>query len=108
MTINEFKNEYWNYYLTLETDFLAAERYVAIDENNFATYSVEYIKQYQSICSEIDVILKAYCKFFGDKTEADSIWKYAKVICKERADLIAREVDVTKGRSIKIFIPWEH
>ena len=50
---------YWEYYRELEDEFLLTRRYVDFTENNFATYSVEYLKLYQAVCSEIDVIGKA-------------------------------------------------
>ena len=57
-----FKNfirNYWNYYRQLENEFLATRRYVDFNEGNFKTYSIEFLKLYQAVCSEIDVIGKA-------------------------------------------------
>ena len=59
---DEFLRRYWDYYLLLEKDFLDTERYLSIDAVNFNAFSNEYIKQYQTICSEIDVIAKSFCK----------------------------------------------
>lgn len=64
----------------MEKDFAGTEQYVNFDlgENylyngnvhsnngNSETFSNEYIKQYQSICSEIDVILKSICQELGN------------------------------------------
>lgn len=75
----EFCRTFWDYYLILENDFLNTERYLYFDLGNNAlyddmtcekygnslAYSVEYIKQYQTICSEVDVILEAICKELG-------------------------------------------
>ena len=76
MNRKEFCKHHWEYYLVLEKDFLQSERYISFDlgENylydnmehsnigNSLTFSNEYIKQYQAICSEVDVILKSICK----------------------------------------------
>lgn len=59
---NDFYKHYWNYYLTLEQDFINTEDYAAIDTINEHTYSNQYLKLYQAICSEIDVVAKCYCK----------------------------------------------
>lgn len=39
---------------------------------NSLTFSDEYIKQYQAICSEVDVIMKSICRELGN-TSADDI-----------------------------------
>lgn len=52
--------QYWKYYLALEKNFIETERYVEFDYvNNGKTYSMEFMKLYQAVCSEIDVIGKA-------------------------------------------------
>lgn len=43
----------------MENEFLSVRRYVDFQEGNFKTYSIEFLKLYQAICSEIDVIGKA-------------------------------------------------
>ena len=68
---------HWSYYLVLEKDFLDVERYISFDfgDNylydsdhtvadyaNSTTFSNEFVKQYQAICSEVDVILKTICR----------------------------------------------
>lgn len=54
-----FIKNYWQYYRELEDELLSTQRYVYFCEDNFNTYSIEYLKLYQAICSEIDVIGKA-------------------------------------------------
>ena len=55
---NIIKN-YWEYYRELEDDLLATRKYVAFDELNSGTFSMEYLKLFQAACSEIDVLGKA-------------------------------------------------
>ena len=87
MTREEFCKCHWEYYLVLEKDFLKTEPYVSFElgdnylynsdsvENpeNSLTFSNEYIKQYQAICSEVDVILKSICKELGDVSSRDML-----------------------------------
>lgn len=53
-----FLDNYWNYYQELENEFLQVRKYVEFSEANFNTYSIELLKLYQAVCSEIDVVGK--------------------------------------------------
>ena len=80
MNRDEFCKHHWEYYLVLERDFLETERYVSFelgenylydgishtDLGNSMSFSDEFIKQYQGICSEVDVIMKTICKELGN------------------------------------------
>lgn len=54
--LDKFLKSYWEYYLDLEKQVLETKRFVEFDKANKNTYSVEYLKLYQAICSEIDVV----------------------------------------------------
>lgn len=56
--VREFVKNFWSYYLELERQFLETKRYIEFSENNSKAYSVEYLKLYQAICSEIDTVGK--------------------------------------------------
>lgn len=58
MNEQEFLSRYWNYYLNIEQSVIDLENYITFDERNFNCFSVEFIKMFQMICSEIDVVLK--------------------------------------------------
>ena len=60
--------EYFNYYLELERDFFLTEPYVTIDVDNFSSFSIQYNRMYQSICSEIDSLQKQY---YPDRRQRD-------------------------------------
>lgn len=105
-TRNEFHQRYWLYYTILEDDFLTTERFIAIDKLNFDSFSNEYIKQYQTICSEIDVIAKSYCKELDFSFRGRSIPTYCKCIIDNSADFANHTINVkNKGLQIK---PWEN
>lgn len=53
-----FYENYWKYFLKLESQFAYTERFVAISASNEKCYSVEYLELYQAICSEIDTVAK--------------------------------------------------
>ncbi len=93
----EFCKHHWEYYIALENDFIATERYISFDlgdnysynipdeaitvanVENSLSYSIEYIKQYQGICSEVDVLLKSICKDL-DNPAADNMELYTSTI----------------------------
>lgn len=54
-----FIKNYWNYYRELEDELIQTKRYVEFHESNHKTFSVEFLKLYQAVCSEIDVLGKA-------------------------------------------------
>lgn len=76
MNRQEFLNLCWNHYLALESDFIKVERYISFENDNFECYSVEFIKQYLAICSEVDVICKIYCEVLDSTSQAKDILDY--------------------------------
>lgn len=47
---------YWNYYLELEKEVLETRKFVEFDKKNYKCFSIEFLKLYQAICSEIDTL----------------------------------------------------
>lgn len=47
---------YWNYYLELEKEVLETRKFVEFDKKNYNCFSIEFLKLYQAICSEIDTL----------------------------------------------------
>lgn len=56
--LKQFIKSYWEYFLELETQFIETKRFVEFDKANAKAYSIEYLKLYQAVCSEIDVVGK--------------------------------------------------
>lgn len=54
----QFINSYWQYYRELEDEFLATRKYVDFYAENNDTFSVEYLKLFQAVCGEIDMLGK--------------------------------------------------
>lgn len=119
MTREEFCKCHWEYYLVLEKDFLKTEPYVSFElgdnylynsdsvENpeNSLTFSNEYIKQYQAICSEIDVILKSICKELGDVSSRDML-RYTNTILTNWNSIKMQKVKM-KTIELQPFLNWE-
>lgn len=99
-----FINQYWEYFKTLQDDFLETERFVSVDEENFETFSVEYNRLYQAICSEIDVIAKYICKLLND-SKANKISHYCQTITLHCGTFVDEEVCVKHSIQIK---PWDN
>lgn len=79
-TFNKFLKNYWRYYKELENELLSMSRYVEFVEDNFSTYSVEFLKLYQAVCSEIDVIGKMMASqvnpSFNPEDKQNNIYKW--------------------------------
>ncbi len=75
-----FEKNYWKYYRELEKEFLHTQKYVEFNADNWSTYSIEYLKLYQAICSEIDVIGKTMAKVanqsFKPEDKQNNIYKW--------------------------------
>lgn len=119
MTRDEFCKCHWEYYLVLEKDFLEIERYVAFDlgdnflyTNNLVTdngnsecFSNEFIKQYQAICSEVDVILKSICKEININSTANDMEKYSDEILNTWSGIVQQKVKL-KDIELQPFSNW--
>ncbi|MVM50279.1 hypothetical protein GO718_11425 [Eggerthella lenta] len=74
------EKNYWEYYRELEDDFLATRKYVSFHEANASTFSLEYLKLFQAVCSEIDVVGKAMAaacnQEFEPESSANNIYKW--------------------------------
>lgn len=66
-----FLRGYWDYYRELENDFMTTRKYVSFNQDNFSTYSIEYLKLYQAVCSEIDVIGKDMANAANERFKPD-------------------------------------
>lgn len=105
MNIQEFEANCWQYYHVLENDFMEIERYAAFVEENKNTYSVEFIKQFQTICSEIDVVCKLYSIFCDPESNPQNIKHYANIILSHNQDITGSEVQLKINPSF-IISPW--
>lgn len=75
----KFVKSYWNYYLELEQQVWDTRRYVDFNKKNNNTFSMEYLKLLQAICSEIDVLAKVIASYLDPNFKGIKInhWGYA-------------------------------
>ncbi len=110
MSMKKIKKEYvklyWKYYLALENRFMRTEEFVSIEEDNYKTYSFEYLSLLQTICSEIDVVAKAICLQFNPsfsiKNATIKSWGYE--LQKYFKDITIQRISLRREREIT---PWE-
>lgn len=103
--ISDYYRKYCSYYHTLEADFIATERYLTIDEDNFPAFSNEYIKLIQAICSEIDVVTKYLCMCIRPDFSGNTFPEYCKCILDSNPLFIRANVSIQKMSSI-FLAPW--
>ncbi|MDU2197305.1 MAG: hypothetical protein E7E21_02655 [Peptostreptococcaceae bacterium] len=93
---------YWKHYIALEEKFLETTKYVEVSEDNFNTYSIEFSTQLQSICSEIDVVLKELCKVIDSNKNPKDINGYARIILSNNGDLKDIKVKVIINSGLEL------
>lgn len=105
MNRDDFCRLHWSYYLVLEKNFLDTERYISFDlgdnylydshtihdYGNSGAFSNEFVKQYQAICSEVDVVLKTICKELSGITE-NNMPAYTDLVLKKWETLSEQKV----------------
>lgn len=87
-----FLQNYWNYYLVLENRFINVVNYVALNSDNYNTYSFEFVNLILLIGSELDVTMK----YLSGISEGDraSIQNYADKILVEYPEILTREIKI--------------
>lgn len=92
MNREEFLQNYWNYYLILEKKFINSTNYVAVNVDNYNTYSFEFVNLILLIGSELDVTMKLLSNI--PQTERANIQNYADYIITNYPDIVSREVKI--------------
>ncbi|HAM14815.1 MAG TPA: hypothetical protein DCP91_02920 [Eggerthellaceae bacterium] len=107
VTFSELRDLYWKYYISLEDQFMETARYVEFDYiNNGKTYSLEYLKLFQAVCSEIDIVGKALASYLNDSfkpTKNTGINEWWYFITQEDPTLKERVCNLLGKHDLK---PW--
>lgn len=109
-TTAEFKTVYWDYYLSIEKEFMDIAKYIPIDEQNSNTFSISYMKLYFSICSEFDVVCKEFIEYVDGielKDQKANIGAYKDHIIKKDAEFIKKDILYSIDKSIRPFEAWQ-
>lgn len=123
---SRFIRNYWRYYRELEKECLQIRRYVDFHEDDFDTYSVEFLKMQQALCSEIDTIGNVMASLIDSRHKPDnknnSIYKWWYIIqdeymvteyyeehAKQKADTVyvaLKDYEVLFSLELRVK-PWE-
>jgi len=71
---------HWDYFMTIEADLSRAFAYVEPNEENFGTYSVEFVKVLLTASSEVEVVATLLCKSIQSDYHGSGIGSLRKVI----------------------------
>ena len=106
----DFPNTFWRYYLIIEADFMKVSRYIEFDDDNMSCHSIEFVRLYQTICSEFEAVCKEYCKYINNingntsKADKDMDMNYYKQIIPPHNKLI-QNIQVEWRNLHKTFTP---
>lgn len=108
--LKPFIKSYWEYFLEIEEQFLESKKFVAFDDANSKTFSVEYLKLYQAVCSEIDVVGKeiAYAMDSSFESQNANIQKWGYVIQKHFPELKNTLIIFNDETEVHPFKDWEY
>ena len=100
-----FVRSYWDYYLDLEHQFWETRRFVDFSKKNYATFSIEYLKLLQAICSEIDVLSKVFVSYINPSYSGGSIQSWGYHLQQSFKDIQSIAVEFNSEYMIQ---PWEN
>ena len=95
---------HWDYLATIGEDLEETARYVEPVEENFKSFSVEFVRLCLAIGSEVDVVAKLVCEKVNPGCTVKNIDDYRGVICAAYPGL--PEVKVAITRSNNAIQPW--
>ncbi len=99
-------NQYWQYFLALEEDLIKFSRYVEFDTSNYETYSIELVRIYLSVCSEVDVVAKITARNLTNlKSDKIGIGLYKKTILNFYPNIVNLSIDIPRYKLV--FTPWK-
>ena len=105
MNINVFEDQHLKYFLYLEKEVMSTFEYSTLDIMNKNNFSFKYINLLQAICSEFEVVAKAYCELLNEP-DADSILKYGKVIIGKHPGITTKNVTCYENSNL-IYVPFQ-
>lgn len=103
-----FVRSYWDYYLELEEEFINTKKYVAFEKANGKTYSLEYLKLMQAVCSEIDNAAKFVASSLDHSFKVDkytNIQKWGYVLQNELPQILKQKVVFNHDT---VIFPWSN
>ena len=109
--IENFIKSYWEYFIELESQLIETRRFLAFDDTNAKAFSIEYLKLYQAVCSEIDVVGKEIACISNPDFKVDNrtnIQKWGFEIQKNFPNLKDSFVTFNDETKVQPFKNWEY
>ena len=108
MKSEEFILLFWKYYISLEKEFTSCLEYVELDSINYSVYSTKFSKILLEVGSEIDVVLKKYCKYLSQNFKYRTIDKYHNCINEMRPKFYNESINIqNKDIVLKPWLEWK-
>lgn len=105
MTTNEFTDVYWSQYVLVEKEFTSTLSCVSLSPENKKTFSFAYQKLLLEICSEIDVVIKQYCKILDPTFAGEGITRCYECIKEKDMSFFTQGVQLLNLEYI--IYPWK-
>jgi len=101
---------HWQYFIALDSDLEIVSRYVEISQENYRTYSIQFVSLLLSACSEIDVVAKVLSKLIDPNLKPSkgtflTILDYQKTIIGQFPEFHTTKIHIPR-HGIQL-IPWK-
>lgn len=98
------RNDLWNYFVAVESDLAACQRYVAFDSRNLSAHSIEFAKIILLAGAETDSVLKELVRGLEPGSKANKLPDYERAIETGLPFFKGLEVEI-KGTEL-VLRPW--
>lgn len=96
--------QYWDYFLSIESDLEKCSRYVEFTKSNYKAYSIEFARIIMAASAEIDTVAKSLCENINHNGKVGNILEYGSVIL-VKYPKIAKAKTVINRYNISL-TPW--
>jgi hypothetical protein len=101
------KLNHWRYFLSLESEFSDALRYVEFTPKQQEVFSFEFARLLLLTCSELDVVFKVICSHVAPMAKAESIGQYFSCIS-TRYDIVSEVVRLDRfSERVEPYDQWD-
>ncbi len=104
VSADTFVRSYWDYFLDLELQFWETRHFVDFNKKNYSTFSMEYLKLLQAVCSEIDVLSKVFVSYVYPEYKGGLINSWGYYLQQMFPDI--QRIEITFNDEYNV-LPWE-
>ena len=98
--------QFWDYFLSIESDLIKCSRFVEFSSDNYLTHSVEFARIIMAASAEIDTVAKELCKAIDSTSTTNNINDYADKITNKYPNFTNLEISLPKYNIIAK--PWDN